>query len=126
MSGFTPLLEQHASRVAESVEIMSRFVGWSVDQVDVSPDGLLVVRYRAVDGRLGWVVYGGAFNTSVVATELRAGHRVLTRIENAKWKVEQLARTARIAARRDARVMPAESADDCDPRGIMRPVGGVR
>ena len=79
-------------------------VGCEVDQIDVSPQPseMLVIRLRRPDGSLAWVSMCGAFDLGLTAIELRAGDRLLTRIENAKWKKAQEDRLAAVAARRAA------------------------
>lgn len=110
--------------------LLEQFEGWTIERVDASPapDPANVLTLRAPDGRVAWVALSGAFGQSLIkAWELKAGHRLLTRIEHAKWLAEQAARTTRIDARREAslvdRPMPPESSvDDCPAHGILRPV----
>lgn len=102
--------------------LLAEFEGWTLEKADVSPppDPINVIRLRAPDGRVSWVALSGAFGMSAItAWKLEPGHRVLARIEHAKWQAEQRARTARLVERRAAS-MPAESADDCPPHGIPR------
>lgn len=116
----TPHFERTAADLSESLELARKFVGWTLDQVDTTSSGLIVERYRHVDGRLGWLAWRGRFGETAVATELKAGHRVLTQLETEQWRAGQMARTARIAARRDRSMPSASAADDCPPYGILR------
>jgi hypothetical protein len=89
---------------ADDVQVLlSKFEGWTLEAADVSPppDQMNVIRLRAPNGRVSWVALAGAFgHTLLSAHELRAGHRLLTRIDHAKRLQAERERAERLAARR--------------------------
>lgn len=108
--------------------LLSQFEGWTIEKAAVSPapNPTNVIYLRAPNGRTSWVALCGAFDLGLTAYELKAGHRLLTRIEFAEQLAADRARANRLAARRAILAESTGDSDDCPPFGMLRPPLEVR